>query len=163
MCYLWVDRRPWNMAEASAWVHVSYSLSPLTCPRLEAAQEDAPCPLVTAHCLQKLDQPDEVFQKKMMHAWWNGKRRLHQRGLAASLAGLMEVLHQQLWGSWGPESSKNPTNLFLFKRHVVGSNLAILREGFGQWLGDIMPFGQDKSWASLSSGRTSWGQRPFYF
>jgi hypothetical protein len=31
-------------------------------------------------------------------------------------------------------------NLFLFKRDAVGGKFAILREGFGQWLGDIMPF-----------------------
>lgn len=163
MCCLWVDRRPWNMTETSEWVHVSSCLSPLTCLRVEDAQEDALCSLVTAHCLQKLDRPDEAFQKKMMHAWCNGKRRLHQQGLAASWAGLLEAPHQQLWGSQGPESSKNPTDLFLFKRPVVGGNPAIPREGFRQWLADIMPFGQKKSWASLSWGRTSWEQRPFYF
>jgi hypothetical protein len=67
----------------------------------------------------------------------------------------MALPHQQLWGSVGSESSKNPMNLFLFKRDAVGGKFAILREGFGQWLGDIMPFWWKKRWASLSLVRTS--------
>lgn len=61
------------MTESGEWVHVSCSLSPLTCQdplRGEVAQEDALCPLVTADWLWKSEQAVEAFQK-MMHAWCN--------------------------------------------------------------------------------------------
>lgn len=59
------------MTETNECVHVSCSLSPLharTPLRVDVAWEDALCPLVTADCLQMLEQDVEAFREKMMHA-----------------------------------------------------------------------------------------------
>lgn len=54
------------------------------------------------------------------------------------------VRHQQCEGSWDANHGLVNTSLVLFKRILVGGNgfkskSAISREGFGQWLADIIP------------------------
>lgn len=128
--------------------------------------EDAPSPdrSVTADGLKNLGRLLEKGKRKCVVKRWDRKPRPWQEGEgydSCSRAAQTDVLRQPCGGSWdvAHHSGLTPA-LAWFKRIVVvgdgsKSKPAIKGEGFGQWLGNIIPLDERRVqpaslWAGVS-------------
>lgn len=159
MCRLWLDGRLWSMTVTNEWVHGSCSLSASrarTPLRVDAARDDALCPLVTADCLQMLEQAVNA-PKKMKHAWCNGALGLHQAcSCCCSLQSWFDGSAHQQCEALGSNLQRTPQICLRLREVWLAVNVPFWKRAPGSGLVTSYRSGERRVEPALFLGRTSY-------